>query len=419
MIKVILVCDVRSPIAQQWVRGLENFAELEIVVYTTTAAAHSPFRRARLFSRLGIRSVFEVSKSDGTELNRRVDRRVSKIMWWLKWLTTARGVSTLYSDFVLPVSSFLHVGPLNALIQMVRPDLVHCLRIPIEGIVGGLSDAQCLIVSVWGNDFTLYARKSLLHRILTRRCLNRVVAIAADCQADIERAREFGSGSCQETLVVPGNGGVDSKVFRERADPFGSHLLWPTWPSECRIILNPRGFRRYVRNDTFFNSIVRVCASDPTVRVVCVGMRGWLWAENFVARNGLSDKVWLTGPLGQEEMAQLYSRSVISVSVSEHDGTPNTLLEAMAMGCFPICGDLPSIREWIDDGVNGVLINPDDTEALTKAILVSLNDRILLKDAREANSRIVRSRAMFADNMESAVSLYRRVKMRCDELAGE
>jgi glycosyltransferase involved in cell wall biosynthesis len=35
---------------------------------------------------------------------------------------------------------------------------------------------------------------------------------------------------------------------------------------------------------------------------------------------------------------------------------------------FPVCGDLESIREWIDDGVNGFLVDPTDAQALAGAI---------------------------------------------------
>ena len=43
----------------------------------------------------------------------------------------------------------------------------------------------------------------------------------------------------------------------------------------------------------------------------------------------------------------------MTVSPSTHDGTPNTLLEGMACGSFPIVGDLESLREWIEPGLTG------------------------------------------------------------------
>jgi glycosyltransferase involved in cell wall biosynthesis len=68
----------------------------------------------------------------------------------------------------------------------------------------------------------------------------------------------------------------------------------------------------------------------------------------------------------------LFRRAAVAVSPSTHDGTPNTLLEAMACGCFPVAGDLESLREWINPDVNGLLVDPGDPHALADAILTAL-----------------------------------------------
>lgn len=54
-------------------------------------------------------------------------------------------------------------------------------------------------------------------------------------------------------------------------------------------------------------------------------------------------------------MAELFRLSSVAVSPSLHDGTPNTLLEAMDCGCIIVTGDIESVREWINDGENGSL----------------------------------------------------------------
>ena len=46
----------------------------------------------------------------------------------------------------------------------------------------------------------------------------------------------------------------------------------------------------------------------------------------------------------------------VFVSVPSSDGTSVALLQAMAAGCFPIVSDLPSQRELIDHGVNGLRV---------------------------------------------------------------
>ncbi|HBE80849.1 MAG TPA: glycosyl transferase family 1, partial [Firmicutes bacterium] len=45
--------------------------------------------------------------------------------------------------------------------------------------------------------------------------------------------------------------------------------------------------------------------------------------------------------------------SHLMVSIPKSDGTPVSLLEAMAAGCLPVLADLPVYHDWITDGVNG------------------------------------------------------------------
>ena len=88
------------------------------------------------------------------------------------------------------------------------------------------------------------------------------------------------------------------------------------------------------------------------------GMANESQAQKWIAELGIGDKVELIPHQSQHEMAELFRKSEISLSITTHDGTPNTLLEAMACGCFPIAGDIESIREWITPGKNGMLIDP-------------------------------------------------------------
>jgi glycosyltransferase involved in cell wall biosynthesis len=105
-------------------------------------------------------------------------------------------------------------------------------------------------------------------------------------------------------------------------------------------------------------------------------------------------------------MAELFRSSAIAVSPSIHDGTPNTLLEAMACGCFPVAGDLESLREWIDPGVNGFLIDPSDPSALAEAIISALEKPDLRQKAEKYNQVLISDRAEYQTSMEKALEFY-------------
>ena len=62
------------------------------------------------------------------------------------------------------------------------------------------------------------------------------------------------------------------------------------------------------------------------------------------------------------------------ISAAIHDGTPNSVLESMALGCVPVVGDIESLREWIVDGENGLLMNPNNPSSIATGILRALRD---------------------------------------------
>jgi glycosyltransferase involved in cell wall biosynthesis len=257
-----------------------------------------------------------------------------------------------------------------------------------------------LLLSVWGNDFTLHAPSTPLIAGFTRRALAAASALHADCERDVRLARRWGFAASSPSLVLPGNGGIRADVFSPAPSP-----------ANLPIVINPRGFRAYVRNDVFFESIPLVQRERPDARFVCASMAEEPRAAEMVKRLGVQAITHFLPPLPHESMAEQFRQAQILVSPATHDGTPNTLLEGMACGCLPVAGDLESIREWITDGQNGLLVNPADPSALADAILRGLNDPLLRAQAARQNAHLIQARASYTANMPAAQEFYRQMSL--------
>ena len=59
---------------------------------------------------------------------------------------------------------------------------------------------------------------------------------------------------------------------------------------------------------------------------------------------------------------------------SYHEGTPKTVLEAMASGRPVITTDAPGCRETVTDGVNGYLVPVRDVDAIVAAMETIIAD---------------------------------------------
>ena len=96
------------------------------------------------------------------------------------------------------------------------------------------------------------------------------------------------------------------------------------------MVINPRGIRAYVNNAVFFQAAAQVLERQPAARFICPGMQSEDLAQRWVRELGIASAVELLPSQTRPQMADLFRRARIAVSPSNHDGTPNTLLEAMA-----------------------------------------------------------------------------------------
>lgn len=380
-LRLLFVADGRSPIALQWI---SYFVEGGHDVHLASTFDCAP--------KLDLASLHIMPVAHSAAVGVGPRRGLRRLL--------PASLRTGLRNLAGPLTLAKAAKPLTQLVAQLRPQLVHALRIPYEGMLAaaGLPDGQLpLLISVWGNDFTLHARSSPLMAAATRRALHRADGLLADVQRDLTLAPRFGFDEPKPKLLVPGNGGVRSEVFHPAAQP----------ASEPRII-NPRGLRAYVRNDVFFEAVSLAHREVPGLQVDCPAMAGEPQAEAWVRRFGLQGVVNLLPALPSVELAAAYRRSSVMVSPATHDGTPNTLLEAMASGLLPVAGDLDSIREWITDGENGMLVDPTDASALAAAIVRGLNDGELRARAAAINARLIAERADYANGMQKAEAFYRQ-----------
>jgi glycosyltransferase involved in cell wall biosynthesis len=381
--RILFVADGRSAITANWLGYLiEHGYEVNLV---STYPAQPELKLASLH----ILSVAFSSAADTGGSGRG---------GLFKKITTA-GMRTRIRQWLGPMTLPRATGELRAIIEEVQPDLVHALRIPYEGMLAAAAKPEVpLLVSVWGNDFTLHARTTPLMGTYTRRTMKRADALLADCRRDIRLAHEWGFPQGRPEAVLPGGGGIQLDLF------------YPPEPMVIEpVVINPRGLRAYVRNDIFFKAMHQVVEVRLDVQVICPAMQGEPQAENWIKQYGLMDHVQLLPAQSRAQMAQLFRQAMVAVSPSEHDGTPNTLLEAMACGCLPVAGDIESVREWLVDGENALLVNPADSQALAAAILRALDDLELRRTAASRNQALVAEQAEHSRVMAEAEAFYKKV----------
>ncbi len=117
-----------------------------------------------------------------------------------------------------------------------------------------------------------------------------------------------------------------------------------------------------------------------------------------IAERGLSGRVVLAGPKTQAELLDAYGRADALclpcriVDGGDRDGIPNVLVEAMACGVPGVSTAISGIPELIEDGRNGLLVAPDDPEAVAAALIRLEGDHELAARLSTAARATVRER---------------------------
>jgi len=387
--KILFVADGRSPIAQNWIRYFAQSAERSDKGYETHEVC--------LASTFACSLDFPVKEFEVIPVAFSGLKKVDQLPGTAPARTA--GLRTVIRQWFGPITIRRAASQLRRFIERVKPDLVHAMRIPYEGMMAAEAyNGTPLVVSTWGNDFTLHASSTRLMSHYTHWTMQVADALHADCQRDVRLAKEWGFHHKRPALVLPGNGGIRTDVFYP-----------PAQPVEEPVIINPRGFRPYVRNDVFFKAIPLVLEKHSNARFILALMAGESQAEQWSRELGIDHAVELLPPLSHFKMAEMFRRAQLLASPSIHDGTPNSLLEGMACGCFPLAGDLESIREWITPNENGLLFDSTDPQSIAVAILKAIENKSLRRNAAGLNREMIATRAEYTQNMHRVEKFYEQV----------
>ena len=305
--KILFVADSRSPIALSWMKYWTKREHEVTLVSTFSAEIDLPISRVEI-----VPAAFSRAKSPASTSS----RQTRSPIWGAATLPVRLAIRHWLGPLTLPKAA----ARLNEIIADVQPEIIHAMRIPYEGMLAATAKKHSkgnfppLLISVWGNDFTLHAPSSPLMRSYTRLALRAADALHADCERDIRLAQEWGFDTSRPTIVLPGGGGINMSVFHP-SSPIPAFprkgkesILPPTGGDAQRTeggtIINPRGIRSYVRNDTFFKAIPLVLKERPEAKFICPTMQGDAQAETRVRELGIESSVQLTPSLTRKQLAK-------------------------------------------------------------------------------------------------------------------
>jgi glycosyltransferase involved in cell wall biosynthesis len=157
-------------------------------------------------------------------------------------------------------------------------------------------------------------------------------------------------------------------------------------PADRLITFVARNLEPYRGYHTLVRALPKILAERPDVKVVMVGgndvsygprLVNNTWKKIFLREiEGKYDasRVLTPGPVPYPTYLQLLQRSDAHVYLSYPFVASWSLREALACGCALVAGDVEPVREFITDGVNGVLTPTLDPAKLADCVLSLLEN---------------------------------------------
>ena len=101
--------------------------------------------------------------------------------------------------------------------------------------------------------------------------------------------------------------------------------------------------------------------------------------EDRIQKAGGKGRITLRGRVSYAEAREIFASASVFVLNSRYEGLSHTLVEAMSVGTPVIATRAGGNPEVVQDGVNGILINPLNKMALESALMRVLSDAELCK----------------------------------------
>jgi glycosyltransferase involved in cell wall biosynthesis len=130
--------------------------------------------------------------------------------------------------------------------------------------------------------------------------------------------------------------------------------------------------------------------------------------ERLAAQSGISDRVVFAGAVEHRDVRPYYLGAEALVLPSASEGVPLVVLEALGAGVPIVASNLTGIASVVTDGENGLLVEPGDEAALTRALSILETDEYMRARLRHGAQRSGHAIASWPDVADQLCALYAR-----------
>ncbi|MBI5682439.1 MAG: glycosyltransferase family 4 protein [Deltaproteobacteria bacterium] len=253
---------------------------------------------------------------------------------------------------------------------------IHCGQIISNGIAGLLCKKLLnipYVVWVYGSETIRFGDSKLLASIM-RRVLSSAEIVVAISDFTKEEYLQFGVDREKLMIITPG---VDTSLFttKDKSD----RLLQKYNLYNKKVLLTVARLDERKGHDMVIRAMSSLKGQFPDIVYLIVGRgREEQRIRNLVREEGLEDLVVFAGYVSDEELPDYYNlcdifilpnrETKLTALKGDYEGFGIVFLEANACGKPVIGGRSGGVRDAVEEGVTGVLVDPDSIDEIVSAI---------------------------------------------------
>ncbi len=327
--------------------------------------------------------------------------------WKLKWnypfrYRIKKHLSKLYSFLEKYTVNKVEIV-FDEILNEIQPDIVHCFEMRLAGlpIISVMQKNKIpFVYSSWGSDMYFFEQHGTSKKEV-QFFLKRVDYLITDCSRDFKIAQQLGFAN-QFLGVFPGNGGIS--IDKEFIQSISN-----------RKTISIKGYEDGVGKALNVLKAIELIDLDESIDFLIFS------ADEIVANHVKESKyfnqrkvevIYRNAFLENKILLQKLGACLLYIGNSISDGMPNSLLESMGMGVFPIQSNPGNVtQEVIKNGVNGFLIeNPNDVEAIAVLIRTAIENKEMRLKAQKSNVNFVQQNFNRKNLEKEIIDLYQTVK---------
>ncbi|MBI5958782.1 MAG: glycosyltransferase [Chloroflexi bacterium] len=299
----------------------------------------------------------------------------------MAYLAEARGIQPVYipelGRELSPLRDLKTLFKLWRLMRRLRPDVVHT-HTAKAGFVGRLAawlaGVPVRVHTFHGHVFHGYFSPTKTRLFLWLERFNARISsslITISPRLRDELVQDYAIAPLEKFSVVPL--GLELAPFAEMARHQGDFRARFNLPADAPLVGIIGRLVPVKNHELFLNMAARVRQAIPSAHFVIVGDGETRAAvEAQVSALGLENAVTFTG--WQADVKPAYSALDVLVISSRNEGTPVSIIEALAAGVPVVSTAVGGVPDLLRGGAFGRLVPPDDPDALAAAVIATLAD---------------------------------------------